>query len=41
MEEGTPPRKYYRLTDFGSLYLKTLEKDWLILVENISNLREE
>lgn len=41
MEEGTPPRKYYRLTDFGSLYLKTLEKDWLVLVENISNLREE
>ena len=40
-EEGTPPRKYYRLTELGSSYLKTLEKDWLVLVENISNLREE
>lgn len=41
IEEGTPPRKYYKITELGNFYLNALKRDWMILVKNISDLSEE
>lgn len=40
-EESTqgPPRKYYMLTDKGSLVLSELDRVWLDLVRVIKNIR--
>ena len=38
VDEGTPARKYYRITAMGLTYLSELDKDWAILVENMSEL---
>lgn len=41
MEEGTPARKYYRMTPLGLSYLEKLEQDWQLLIQNISDLEKE
>ena len=40
MGEGIPARKYYKITKNGKMYLSQLEKDWEILVNDISSLKE-
>ncbi len=40
MGEGIPARKYYKITKSGKMYLSQLEKDWEILVNDISSLKE-
>lgn len=37
-EEGTPARKYYRITEKGISYVKHLNNDWENLVKSISEL---
>lgn len=39
MEEGTPPRKYYKITENGILYAKELDKDWSNLINSISEIK--
>lgn len=39
MEEGTPPRKYYRITKNGILYSQELDKDWSNLINSISEIK--
>ena len=41
IEEGTPPRKYYRITKSGTLYLDKLKCDWCKLIENINDIEKE
>lgn len=41
IEEGTPPRKYYKLTDLGISYLDTLKNDWNKLINNINDIEKE
>ena len=41
IEEGTPPRKYYRITKSGNLYLDILKCDWRKLIENINDIEKE
>ncbi|ANY75601.1 PadR family transcriptional regulator [Paenibacillus ihbetae] len=36
-----PPRKYYRLTDSGVIYMKAMVKEWKAFVSNVTNLIEE
>ena len=38
-QEG-PPRKYYRITQFGRTTLETLETEWHGLVDGINNILE-
>ena len=38
-QEG-PPRKYYRITQFGRTTLQTLESEWRSLVNGINNILE-
>ncbi|MCL2203453.1 MAG: PadR family transcriptional regulator [Defluviitaleaceae bacterium] len=33
-----PPRKYYRITDYGRTTLKTLEAEWKSIVKGIENI---
>ncbi len=41
IEEGTPPRKYYRITKSGNLYLDKLKCDWCKLIDNINDIEKE
>lgn len=34
-----PPRKYYRLTDQGEVFLKELEQSWEQLTETINHIK--
>lgn len=36
-----PPRKYYKLSDAGRDYMRTLSIEWNEFVRNVSNLLEE
>ncbi|MFJ2046396.1 MULTISPECIES: PadR family transcriptional regulator [Paenibacillus] len=36
-----PPRKYYKLSDTGRDYMKTLTNEWNGFVRNVANLIEE
>ncbi|MEN1989000.1 MULTISPECIES: PadR family transcriptional regulator [Paenibacillus] len=36
-----PPRKYYKLSDAGRDYMRTLSSEWNEFVRNVSNLLEE
>ncbi len=38
VDEGTPARKYYRITPTGRLYVNQLDRDWETLVQSISKL---
>lgn len=38
VDEGTPARKYYRITQTGRLYVDQLDKDWDTLISSISKL---
>lgn len=39
IEEGTPPRKYYKITEAGILYLNKLDTDWEKMINNISEIK--
>ncbi|WP_303869670.1 PadR family transcriptional regulator [Fannyhessea vaginae] len=39
VDEGTPPRKYYRITPAGTLYVNQLDSDWNVLTQSISKLK--
>lgn len=39
--EGLPPRKYYSLTQEGEEYLSAMTKEWINLLNAISNLKGE
>lgn len=41
MEEGTPPRKYYKITKKGNIYLNQLDKDWASLINSISEIKRD
>lgn len=36
-----PPRKYYKLTASGVIYMKSMVKEWKTFVSNVTNLLEE
>lgn len=36
-----PPRKYYKLSDTGRYYMRTLASEWNEFVRNVANLLEE
>ena len=36
-----PPRKYYKLTDSGVIYMRSMVKEWQAFVSNVTNLIEE
>ncbi|MEK3734682.1 MULTISPECIES: PadR family transcriptional regulator [Paenibacillus] len=36
-----PPRKYYRLTESGIIYMQEMVKEWSAFVRNVTNLIEE
>ncbi|MGG3279599.1 PadR family transcriptional regulator [Paenibacillus solani] len=36
-----PPRKYYKLTDSGVTYMRSMVKEWQTFVSNVTNLIEE
>ncbi|CAH1196206.1 PadR family transcriptional regulator [Paenibacillus sp. JJ-223] len=36
-----PPRKYYKLSDAGRDYMRTLSSEWNEFVRNVANLLEE
>lgn len=36
-----PPRKYYKLSDAGRDYMRTLASEWNEFVRNVANLLEE
>ena len=38
LDEGTPARKYYRITQKGLVYVQHLDSDWQRLVQSISKL---
>ena len=39
VDEGTPARKYYRITPAGTLYVNQLDSDWNVLTQSISKLK--
>lgn len=39
MGEGVPARKYYTITNLGITYVNQLDKDWKMLVKNISEVK--
>jgi len=39
--DGTKPRKYYEITDFGKEVLAELKKHWQDTVQNMNNILEE
>lgn len=41
-EESTsgPPRKYYQITEKGSLFLKELQNTWQDLTESVNNITQ-
>lgn len=43
LQESTegPPRKYYRLTRSGEIYMEAMVKEWKAFVSNVTNLIEE
>jgi len=43
LQESTegPPRKYYRLSDTGRIYMKALTTEWNDFVRSVANLIEE
>ncbi|OMF12854.1 PadR family transcriptional regulator [Paenibacillus amylolyticus] len=43
LQESTegPPRKYYRLSDTGRIYMTALNTEWNDFVRNVANLIEE
>ena len=43
LQESTegPPRKYYRLTEDGELYMNKMVLEWNYFVKGVSNLLEE
>ncbi|ANA83060.1 transcriptional regulator, PadR-like family protein [Paenibacillus vortex V453] len=36
-----PPRKYYKLTPSGVIYMRAMVKEWKTFVSNVTNLIEE
>lgn len=36
-----PPRKYYKLTYSGVIYMRSMVKEWQAFVSNVTNLIEE
>lgn len=36
-----PPRKYYKLTDSGRVYMNDMIKEWKAFVKSVTNLIEE
>lgn len=41
IEEGTPPRKYYKISKVGRSYLDRLKNDWLKLINDIEVIEKE
>ncbi len=39
--EGLPPRKYYSVTEEGSLYLSAMSAEWENLLETIGAMKRE
>ena len=40
-ESGGPPRKYYKLTEFGSSEYTAAKKEWLSFVRTVKEILEE
>lgn len=38
LEAGTPPRKYYKITQSGRSYAGQLDRDWANLVKSIAEI---
>lgn len=41
IDDGVPPRKYYRITESGISYLNELDRAWQSLVKSISELGKD